>query len=128
MKLKQKFQNLVSPIYNKVWHGPKGRLTAKLKKACDDLPRNQRLMVVTILLSVFILTAFFVFGNACYKMGARQAHHEFEIEHIQSIPLPEPVESFPDEEITISKINAYEAMDSETDVEPLDTTAYETAR
>lgn len=128
MKLKQKIQNLVSPLYNKVWHGQKERLTAKLKKACDDLPRNQRLMVVTILLSVFILTAFFVFGNACYKMGARQALHEFEIEHIQSIPMPEKVTSFPDEEITISKIKAYEATPSATDVEPLDSTAYETAR
>ena len=88
MKIKSKIRNLVSPLYNKVWHGPKGRLTAKIKKACDDLPRNQRLMVVTILLSAFVLTAFFVFGNACYKMGARQALHEFEIEHIRSIELP----------------------------------------
>lgn len=88
MKLKQKIQNLVSPLYNKVWHGPEGRLTAKIKKACDDLPRNQRLMVVTILLSVFILTAFFVFGNACYKMGARQAQQSIAIEHIKPIDLP----------------------------------------
>lgn len=88
MKIKSKIRNLVSPLYNKVWHGSKGRLTAKIKKACDDLPRNQRLMVVTILLSAFVLTAFFVFGTACYKMGARQAQHEFEIEHIRSIELP----------------------------------------
>lgn len=88
MKINSKIRDLVSPLYNKVWHGPKGRLTAKIKKACDDLPRNQRLMVVTILLSAFVLTAFFVFGNACYKMGARQAQHEFEIEHIRSIELP----------------------------------------
>lgn len=88
MKIKSKIRNLVSPLYNKVWHGPKGRLTAKIKKACDDLPRNQRLMVVTILLSAFVLTAFFVFGNACYKMGARQARHTIKVEHIQPIDLP----------------------------------------
>ena len=88
MKLKQKFQNLVSPLYNKVWHGPKGRLSAKIKKVCDDLPPQQRLTVVTILLSAFVLTAFFVFGNACYKMGARQAQQTIEVEHIRPIDLP----------------------------------------
>lgn len=35
MKIKSKIQNLVSPLYDKVWHGPKGRLTAKIK---GDLP------------------------------------------------------------------------------------------
>ncbi len=88
MKLKQKFQNLVSPLYNKVWHGPKGRLTAKIKKACDDLPPQKRLTAVTVLLSAFVLTAFFVFGNACYKMGARQAQQTIEVEHIRPIDLP----------------------------------------
>ncbi len=88
MKLKQKFQNLVSPLYNKVWHGPKGRLTAKIKKACDALPPQQRLTVVTVLLAAFVLTAFFVFGNACYKMGARQAQQTIEVEHIRPIDLP----------------------------------------
>jgi len=88
MSIKQKIQNLVSPLYNKVWHGPKGRLTAKIKKACDDLPPQQRLTVVTILLSAFVLTAFFVFGNACYKMGARQAQQTIEVEHIRPIDLP----------------------------------------
>ncbi len=88
MKIKSKIQNLVSPLYNKVWHGPKGRLTAKIKKACDDLPPQQRLTVVTVLLSAFVLTAFFVFGNACYKMGARQVQHTIEVEHIRPIDLP----------------------------------------
>lgn len=88
MKLKQKFQNLVSPLYNKVWHGHEGRLTAKIKKACDDLPPQQRLTVVTVLLAAFVLTAFFVFGNACYKMGARQAQQTIEVEHIRPIDLP----------------------------------------
>lgn len=61
MSIKQKIQILVAPFYNKVWHGPKGKIRERVKKACDDLPRNQRLMVVTVLLSAFILTAFFVF-------------------------------------------------------------------
>lgn len=126
MKIKQKIQTLVSPLYNKVWHGPKGRLTAKIKKACDDLPRNQRLMVVTILLSAFILSAFFVFGNACYKMGARQAQHEFEIEHIEAIPIPEKVYPLSDEDLSISKIKAYEAIESGINVEPLDPVPNET--
>lgn len=125
MKLKQKFQDLVSPLYNKVWHGPKGRLTAKLKKACDDLPRNQRLMVVTILLSVFILTAFFVFGNACYKMGARQAHHEFEIEHIQSIELPSQDKL---DAIKLKLDSTYDELEEDGLVEPFDSSIYETAR
>ncbi len=25
MSVKQKIHNLVSPLYNKVWHGPKGK-------------------------------------------------------------------------------------------------------
>ena len=86
--MKLKIRNIVSPLYNKVWHTPKGRLAAKIRKACDDLHRNQRLMVVTILLSAFILAAFFVFGNACYKMGAGHARQSIEIEHIRQLDLP----------------------------------------
>ena len=88
MKVKDKIRKLVSPLYNKVWHSPKGKIRERIKKACDDLPRNQRLMVVTVLLSVFILTAFFVFGNACYKMGAGHARKSIEIEHLHRIELP----------------------------------------
>lgn len=124
--MKLKIRNLVSPLYNKVWHTPKGRLAAKIKKACDDLPRNQRLMVVTILLSAFILAAFFVFGNACYKMGARQTQHEFEIEHIESIPIQEGHMTLSDEELSNIKLRAYESMTSEINVEPLDSAANET--
>lgn len=104
MSTKQKIRNLVSPLYNKVWHGPKGKIKDRVKKACDDLPRNQRLMVVTILLSAFILVAFFVFGHACYKMGAGHARQAVEIEHIQQLELP--ADGTPD---VSSKIKAYEA-------------------
>ena len=88
MRIKQKINNLVSPLYNKVWHAPKGKIREILKKACDDLPKNQRLMVVTILLSVFVLTAFFVFGHACYRMGEGHARQSIKIEHIQQLKLP----------------------------------------
>lgn len=124
--MKLKIRNLVSPLYNKVWHTPKGRLAAKIRKACDDLPRNQRLMVVTILLSAFILAAFFVFGNACYKMGARQTQHEFEIKHIEPIPIQKGHSTLSDEELSNIKLRAYESMTSEINVEPLDSAANET--
>lgn len=88
MSIKQKIQNFVSPLYNKVWHGPKGRLSAKVRKVCDNMPHKQPLTVVTVLLSAFILVAFFVFGNACYKMGAGHARQAIEIEHIRQLELP----------------------------------------
>jgi len=88
MAYKEKIKNIVTPLYNKVWHSPKGKIRERIKKACDDLPRNQRLMVVTVLLSAFILTAFFVFGNACYRMGAGHARKSIEIEHIRQLDLP----------------------------------------
>ena len=55
MSIKQKIQNLVSPLYNKVWHGPKGKIRERLEKVCDDMPHKQRLTVVTVLLSAFVL-------------------------------------------------------------------------
>lgn len=52
------------------------------------MPHKQRLTVITVLLSAFILVAFFVFGNACYKMGAGHARQAIEIEHIRQLELP----------------------------------------
>lgn len=88
MSIKQKINTLVSPFYNKVWHGPKGRIRERIKKVCDDMPRKQRLTVVTVLLSAFILMAFIVFGHACYKIGAGHARQSIEIEHIRQLELP----------------------------------------
>lgn len=88
MSIKNKIRNLAAPLYNKVWHGPKGKIKERVKKACEDMPHKQRLTVVTVLLSAFILVAFFVFGNACYKMGAGHARQTIEIEHIQQLELP----------------------------------------
>lgn len=72
-----------------VWREPKGRVGAKLKQVCDDMPHKQRLMVVTVLLSALVLIAFFVFGHACYKIGAKRALFEYEVEHLYNLDLPE---------------------------------------
>ena len=71
-----------------VWREPKGRVCAKLKQVCDDMPHKQRLMVVTVLLSAFVLIAFFVFGHACYKIGAKNAVFQYEVAHIRGIDIP----------------------------------------
>ena len=72
-----------------VWREPKGKVGTKLKQVCDDMPHKQRLMVVTVLLSAFVLIAFFVFGHACYKIGAKRALFEYEVEHLYNLDLPE---------------------------------------
>lgn len=94
MSIKQKIQNLVSPLYNKVWHDPKGKIRERLKKVCDEMPHKQRLTVVTVILTAFVLIAFFVFGHACYKMGAGHARQAIEIEHIQQLELSTNVSDY----------------------------------
>lgn len=88
MSIRQKIQTVVSPLYNKVWHGPKGKIRERLEKVCDDMPHKQRLTVVTVLLSAFVLIAFFVFGHACYKIGVGHARQTIEVEHIRQLELP----------------------------------------
>ena len=104
MSIKQKISNLVSPLYNKVWHGPKGRIRERVKKACDEMPHSQRLTVVTVLLSAFVLIAFFVFGHACYKMGAGHARQTIEVEHIRQLEIP--AKSNPDVSLKLTKDEA----------------------
>lgn len=78
-----------SAIYNKVWSKPKSQLGAYLRRKCDSIPVNRRLTLVIVLLSLFIITAFFVFGNACYRIGRGQALMErMEPEHIEGLQLP----------------------------------------
>lgn len=60
-------------IYNKVWSVPNGAVGNFLRRRCDGIPENRRLAVIAVLLSLFILTAFFVFGNACYRIGRGHA-------------------------------------------------------
>ena len=108
MKIKQKIQDLVAPLYNKVWHGPKGRLKGRIKDWCDGLPDKRRTKLVFALFGAFVLTAFLLFGNACYKIGTRQARHQIEVEHIRSLELP----SFEEDSGVQSKRAVYEAAQS----------------
>ena len=88
MNLFSKLRAARATVANAVWRNPKDRLSAKLRKACDGLPHNQRLTVITVLLVLFVLAAFFVFGNACYKIGLGHARHAIEVEHIGTLELP----------------------------------------
>ncbi len=83
-----KIKSIFGAIYDNVWRNPKGRLTTRLKCVCESMPPKQRLTVVSLMLTVFVLTAFFVFGHACYKIGLGKAQKPVEIEHIRPIELP----------------------------------------
>lgn len=83
-----KIKSIFGAIYNYMWRNPKGRLATRLKGACKSMPPKQRITVVSIMLTVFVLTAFFVFGHACYKIGLGKAQKSVEIEHIRPIELP----------------------------------------
>lgn len=85
--MKNKLKSAVSSLLYKVWHSPKGKFAAKLKKTCDEMSHKKRLTVVTGLLTVFILMAFFVFGHACYQMGAGHACNEIKVEHMRQLEL-----------------------------------------
>lgn len=50
-------------IYNKVWHGPKGKLNAFLKTKCADMPHGRRMKLVAVLFTVFVVIAFLLFGT-----------------------------------------------------------------
>lgn len=82
-----KIKSIFSAIYNNMWRTPKGRLTTRLKGACESIPPIQRLTVVSLMLTVFVLTAFFVFGHACYRIGLGKAQKSVEIEHIMPIDI-----------------------------------------
>lgn len=88
MNLFSKSRAARDAIYNMVWRNPKGILSAKLRKGCDSLPHNQRMTVIAVMLTVFVLTAFFVFGHACYRIGLGHSRQSLEVEHIRSLELP----------------------------------------
>lgn len=90
-------KSLLARLVDWVWRNPKANISEGIKKTCDDMPPKQRLMVVTILLSAFVLVAFFVFGHACYKIGARQANNEIEVEHLKNIELPSSSDKYIEE-------------------------------
>ena len=66
------------------------KITARLREACDGLPRRQRLTVVSVMLCAFVLIAFFVFGHACYKIGLGHSGRLVEVEHIQPLKINKP--------------------------------------
>lgn len=82
-----KIKSIFGAIYDNVWRNPKGRLATRLKRACESMPPKQRITVVSIMLTVFVLAAFFVFGHACYKIGLGKAQKSVEIEHIMPIDI-----------------------------------------
>ena len=93
MKILSKWRDT---IYNKVWYCPKGKLRNFLKSKCDEMPHNRRMVLVAVLFGVFVMVAFFLFGNACYRIGLGHAQQRIqEIEHINAVELPAPVETPP---------------------------------
>lgn len=104
--MKFKFSIRGTTLYNKVWATPKGRASAWIKAKCENLTHRDRVTVVTVLLTAFILCAFFVFGHACYKLGLGEARNQIEVEQIQQLELPKP-----DKPLT------YPAYGSETEAE-----------
>lgn len=87
MKFSFNLRNGVVHLYNKVWRAPKGKLSIRLRAKCDELTPKQRLTVVTVMLSLFIVIAFGLFGCACYRMGAGHAERKIEIQHIQQLDV-----------------------------------------
>lgn len=81
-----KISKLRSAIYDKVWHSPKTRLAGMIRRRCDTMSQKQRLTVVTVMLSAFILIAFIVFGHACYKLGLGH-RSELKVEHIRQLDV-----------------------------------------
>lgn len=82
-----RIKSIFGAIYDNVWRNPKERLTTRLKGACESMTPKQRITVVSLMLTVFVLTAFFVFGHACYKIGLGKAQSSVEIEHIMPIDI-----------------------------------------
>lgn len=85
--------NPLKKIVDWLWRTPKDKVAECLRNKCDAMPHKQRLTVVGLLFGILTLTAFLLFGHACYKMGAREQRVKFEIEHM----------SFPDFETTQKK-------------------------
>lgn len=104
-----------------VWRQPKSKVSGKIRQACDDMPHRQRLMVVTVLLSAFVIIAFFVFGHACYRMGAKRAVFKYGVEHLHEVELPESnlSEYLPEDELTLKQeyCNQTDSVYDDTGVE-----------
>lgn len=110
-----KIKSLFAGFLNRVWRNPKENVKAGLKRACDEMPPKKRLTVVTVLLSVFLLAAFIVFGHACYKIGAKQAVRQLEFEQIHHLELPMP-EPYYEKEALLEEAMSNELLDSAYEV------------
>lgn len=85
-------------MYDKVWHSPQTHIAGMIRRKCDTMSQKQRLTVVTIMLSAFILIAFIVFGHACYKLGLGH-RSELKVEHIRHLDVSKsnPAKNIADE-------------------------------
>lgn len=70
-------------IHRVMFSGPFAGLSRTLRQKCDAIPRERRLTVVAVLFSLFVITAFFVFGHACYRIGQGRSCVEFRTGHIK---------------------------------------------
>lgn len=77
---------------NEVVHIPKSRMKVWLKNKCDALDHKQRFRVVAVAFTVFMLMTFYIFGNACYRIGKGDAA-KYRIEHIKTLDIPQSVKS-----------------------------------
>ena len=85
--MKFKFSIRDSALFNKVWVTPKGRFATFLKAKCDGLSPKGRVTTVTVLVCLFVVTAFAVFGHTCYQMGLGKAREIIKMEHIETIEV-----------------------------------------
>ena len=72
---------------NDLLHGDLGPSLKKRGRTVNDIIAT-KFPVSARLGGMAILIAFFVFGHACYKMGAGHARQAIEIEHIRQLELP----------------------------------------
>lgn len=77
--------NPIQRFMDWVWRTPKSKISERLRNKCEAMPHKQRLTVVGLLFGILTLTAFLLFGHACYKIGAREERTKIEIKHIESI-------------------------------------------
>lgn len=82
--------NIISrALNNKASAKLRGRLASLARRGCDAIPQQRRLTVVAVMLSAFVLVAFLVFGNACYRMGRGHSAAALpETGRIEGVALP----------------------------------------
>lgn len=107
--------SLFARLYERVWQRPKANAADSVRNFCEGLEPKQRLAIAAAILSVFILTTFFVFGHACYRIGARQAFHSIEVEHIRALDLQGQPNSIDRQPIVKQIESAYDTTGMESE-------------